>query len=73
MTAYVSVRDALIRDINSAEAALTGANDVYDDAQRKSQQAQNTASRAYGGRVINQRNVDRLKKALAIIDGDTDD
>ena len=73
MTEYVSVRDALIRDIESAEAALTGANDVYDDAQWRSRQAQDTASRAYDGRAANQRNVDRLKKALAIIEGDTDE
>ena len=70
MTAYVSVREALIRDIESAEAALTGANDVYDDAQRKLQYAEGTASRAYDGRETNQRNVDRLKKALALIEGD---
>ena len=73
MTAYVSVRDALIRDIESAEAALTGANEVYDDAQWELRQVQNYASRAYDGRAANQRNVDRLKKALSIIEGDTDE
>ena len=73
MTAYVSTRDALIRDIESAEAALTGANEVYAAAERKLQHMQGTASRAYDGRATTQRNVDRLKKALAIIEGDTDE
>ena len=73
MTAYVSARDALIRDIESAEAALTGANEFYTKAETKLHQAQGIASRAYDGRAANQRNVDRLKKALTIIEGDTDE
>ena len=70
MTAYVSVRTALIRDIASAEAALTVANESYAEAARKLSHAQTTAARAYDGRATNQRNVDRLKKALEIIEGD---
>ena len=73
MTEYVSVRDALIRDIESAEAALTGANDVYAAAERKLQHMQGTASRVYDERATTQRNVDRLKKAFAIIEGEGDE
>ena len=73
MTAYVSVRDALIRDIESAEAALMGADQVYAEVERELRKVQNSASRAYDGRATNQRTVDRLKKALAIIEGEGDE
>ena len=72
MTEYVSVREALIRDIESAEAASTMANESYAAAERTLDQAQGSAARTYERRATRQRNVDRLKKALAIIDGDTD-
>ena len=70
MTAYVSVRDALIRDIANAEAASTMANESYAAAERTLDQAQGSAARTYEGRATRQRTVDRLKKALEIIEGD---
>ena len=73
MTVYVSTRDALIRDIESAEAALMGADQVYAEVERKLRQVQNSASRAYDRRAAYQRTVGRLKKALTIIEGDTDE
>jgi peptidoglycan hydrolase CwlO-like protein len=70
MSEYISARDALIRDLESAEAALGGANKSYADVQRDLQRVQTRADHAYEGRKKNQRNVDRLKKALAILEGE---
>ena len=70
MSEYITVRDALIRDIESAEAGLRGAQQSYAEAERKLHAAERAASSAYQARVNNQRNVDRLKSALAIIEGD---
>ena len=70
MAEYITVRDAILRDLESAEAALKGANDSYAAAERKLRDAQRVASRAYDGRASNARNVDQLKKALAIIEGE---
>jgi len=67
---YISARDALIRELESAEAALGGANRSYADVERELQRVQTRATHAYEGRAKNARNVDRLKKALAILEGD---
>lgn len=67
---YISARDAILRDLESAEAALKVADSEYEQAERKLRLAQDTATRAYDGRAANSRNVDRLKEALAIIEGD---
>lgn len=72
MSENITVRDAILRDLESAEAALKGANKSYADAERNLRDAQQRASHAYDGRAMNQQNVDRLRKALAIIEGDTD-
>jgi peptidoglycan hydrolase CwlO-like protein len=73
MTEYISVRAALIRDIKSAEAALGGANEAYAEAETDLRRAQGRAERLYDGRAANQRNVDRLKKALSIIEAGNDE
>lgn len=70
MPEYISARDALIRELESAEAALAGAQAAYDEAERKSQAAFVSLQQTYDGRAANSRNVDRLKKALALIEDD---
>lgn len=69
MNAYISARAALERDLESAKAALTGAEEVYADAERKLHDAQRAAQRAYDGRARNSQNVDRIKRAIAALDG----
>ncbi|UAJ78345.1 hypothetical protein IT072_13870 [Leifsonia sp. ZF2019] len=69
MTAYISAREALSRELESAKAALSGAQEVYDDAEYQLRVAQGASSRAYDARARNSRNVDRLEKAIAILDG----
>lgn len=72
MSGYVSARDALLRDIESAEAALQGAVERYAEVERKLHDAQRSAGIAYEARAKNVRNVFRLKRALSILDGDED-
>ena len=66
----MTTRDAILRDIETAVAALTAANHDYAKAEKDLRQAQGVAERSYDRRAASQRNVDRLKKALAIIEGD---
>ena len=73
MTAYISTRDALIRDIKSEEGDLIAANEFYAKAERKLHREQNVVSYLYDGLVTKRRNVDRLKKALSIIEGEGDE
>jgi hypothetical protein len=70
MTQYISAREALARDLESAQAALKGAEEAYAAAERKLHEAQNISMRAYDGRAANSRNVDRITKAIAILDGE---
>jgi hypothetical protein len=65
---YISARNAILREIESAQAALKGAQQSYNEEERKLHEAQRRTSSAYEGRARNQRNVDRLKKALAVLD-----
>ena len=73
MSEYVSVRAALLRDIEGAEAALAGANDSYRKAEVVLRQAQSRSSMCYEGLVKNQKNVERLQLALSIIKGAEDE
>lgn len=70
MSEYVSVRDAVLRDLEAHENALKGAESVYASDERALQDAQRKAHRSYEVRAEIRRNVDRLKTALAIIEGD---
>ncbi len=70
MSEYISLRDVLIRDIEAQENALKGAEAVYATDARALQDAQRKSSRSYEARAEIRRNVDRLKTALAIIEGD---
>lgn len=70
MSEYISLRDVLIRDLEAQENALKGAESVYAADARALQDAQRKSSRSYEARAEIRRNVDRLKTALAIIEGD---
>ena len=70
MSEYISLRDVLIRDLEAQENALKGAESVYATDARALQDAQRKAHRSYEARAEIRRNVDRLKTALAIIEGD---
>lgn len=67
---YVSARDALIRELERAEASLKGAAESYAADERSLHEAQRRAARSYEGRAANARNVDRLRLALALIEDD---
>lgn len=68
MAEYISARDAVLRELESAEHALKGAEQSYAQAEAALHSAQDRASRAYDGRAKNARNVDLLKKALDILE-----
>ena len=70
MSEYISLRDVLIRDLEAQENALKGAESVHAADARALQDAQRKSSRSYEAREKIRRNVDRLKTALAIIEGD---
>lgn len=67
---YITARDAILCELEAAEAALKGSEAAYESTERALQEAQRRAQISYDGRAENRRNVDRLKKALAIIEGD---
>lgn len=67
---YISARDAILRELESAEAALKGASQSYAEEERKLIEAQRRSQLSYEGRARNAQNVSRLKRALAIIEGD---
>lgn len=70
MSEYISARDAVLRDLEAEENALKGANDVYAKDERTLHEAQNRSMRSYEARAEIARNVDRLRTALALIEGD---
>jgi hypothetical protein len=70
MSEHISLRDVLIRDLEAQENALKGANQAYAEDKRKLHEAERAAARSYENRAKIVRNVDRLKTALAIIEGD---
>ena len=69
MSEWVSARDAIIRDIASAKSSLKIANEVYDAAKMKADEAQKVASHASEGHKKSKLHFDRLNKALAVIEG----
>jgi len=69
MAEYISARDAVLRELESAEHALKGAEQSYAQAETALHSAQDRAERAWDGRATNARNVDRLKKALDVLEG----
>jgi|TARA_R110000782_G_C14565500_1_gene386707 hypothetical protein len=69
MSEYVSTRAALIRDIALAKAELKTANEVYDAAEKKSEEARKVSSRAYEAHTKAKLHFDRMNRALAIIEG----
>lgn len=68
--AHESAKQAIRTELETAEAALRGAEESYADAQRKLIAAERASGIAYEGRARNHRNVDRLRKALAILEGE---
>lgn len=70
MSEHISARDALIRDLEAQENALKDANHAYAEDKRKLHEAERAAARSYEYRAKIGRNVDRLKTALALIEGD---
>jgi hypothetical protein len=66
----ITVRDALIRDLELAFADLASANRSYADVERDLQRLQTRSGHAFERKEKSQRNVDRLKKALEIIEGE---
>ena len=73
MSGYISARDALIRDLEAQENALKGANQSYAEDERNLHAAQRAAARSYENRATIGRNVERLKTALALVEGDARD
>ena len=73
MSEYVTARDAILRELESAEAALKGASEAYAKDERALHEAQRRAEAGYEGRARNAKNVARLRRALAIIEGESDD
>ena len=67
--AHESAKQAIRNELESAEAALRGAQEAYEEAQVKLQDAEFNAQRAYDGRARNARSVDRLRKALELLEG----
>lgn len=61
--------DAVKRELESARHALRGAQEAYEKADRESRAAQDRAARTYEGRAASERNVGRLEKALALLEG----
>lgn len=66
-------RDAILRDLEATENALKGAQEVYAKDERSLHEAQNRAQRSYDARAEISRRVDRLRTALAIVEGDDRD
>lgn len=61
--------EAVKRELEGARHALRGAQEAYEKAEREERIAQDRSARAYEGRAANARNVDRLMKALALLEG----
>lgn len=70
MSEHISARDALIRDLEAQENALKGAESVYAADSRALQTASRKSSQSYEAWAEIRRNVDRLKTALALVEGD---
>lgn len=64
--------EAVKRELESARHALRGAEEAYEEAAREARVAQDRSMRAYKGRARNVANVDRLTKALALLEGEND-
>ena len=62
--------DAVKAELETARHALQGAQESYAEARQKADEALKRAGRAYEGRARNARNVDRLEKALALLEED---
>jgi len=73
MAEYITARDAILRDLETAEAALKGAEEVYAQDERAAQVAQNRSMRSYDARANIRRQADRLRTALALIEDDERD
>lgn len=65
-----TARDALLREVEAVEAALRGAEEAYAEDSRRLHEAQKKSSRSYEARAEIRRNLDRLKLALALVEGD---
>lgn len=64
--------EAVKRELGSARDALRGAEEAYAKAEQQARAAVDRSSRAYEGRATNARNVERLEKALALLEGASD-
>ena len=70
MTAAI---EAVKAELESARHALRGAEEAYSEAEAANLRARRRLELAYEGRAATSRNVDRLEKALALLEGETDD
>lgn len=64
--------EAVKRELESARHALRGAEEAYAEDEREARIAQDRSMRAYKGRAKNRANVDRLEKALKLLEGEVD-
>lgn len=64
---------AVKAELESARRALQGAEDEYAKAEQARRMAEDRAAQCYEGRARNARNVERLEKALALLEEADDD
>lgn len=70
MTTHITARDAFLNELEAAESALAQANERYADDERATEAAQNRSAASCEYRAEKARDCHRLKKALAILEGD---
>lgn len=73
MSTNLNTRGMLLRDIEIAQVEMRQACDSYDAAAKKTQDAQRVSHAAYDARAAAVRKLDRLRRALAVLDGEEDD